>query len=469
MSGRYVAAVDLGATSGRVMLGKFVGETVELETVHRFANDPLRMPDGLHWDIQGLWRNVVEGLRAAYHREPCLAGVAVDSWAVDYALMSGDRMLGVPFHYRDERTHRGVHAVSSLIPPSELFARNGLQAMPYNTIYQLATEGDILDLADGILLIPDLMSFWLTGVRTNEWTNASTTGLMSQATLTWDLELVDRLGMPRRLFDGFVEPGDPIGALRPAVADIVGGPLPVTAVASHDTASAVLATPLASRDSAYLSLGTWGLVGLELDAPVVSEQARRGAMTNEGGVDGRTRFLRNVMGTWLLSESIRTWERSGRIHDLPELLAAAAELPGEAAVFDAGDPRFMAPGDMPARIRDWCIEHDVRPPADEAQTVRSIVESLAHAFADAVAEAGRLSGRTVDVIHVVGGGSQNTLLCRRLAEVSGRPVLAGPVEATALGNVLVQGRTLGWVDGDLDDLRRIVAASVEPVCYDPAS
>lgn len=461
--------MDLGATSGRVILGRFASGTVELETVHRFANDPIQMPDGLHWDIQGLWRNVLEGLRAAYRREPELAGVAVDSWAVDYALMAGQRMLGVPFHYRDERTLRGVQAVSSKISPAGLYARNGLQAMSYNTVYQLATEGEILNLADGILLIPDLMSFWLTGVRTNEWTNASTTGLMSPATRTWDLDLVDRLGMPRRVFGGFVNPGDRIGDLRPAVVEMVGGPLTVSAVASHDTASAVLATPLVSRDSAYLSLGTWGLVGLELDAPVVSDEARLGSMTNEGGVDGRTRFLRNVMGTWLLSESMRTWERAGRVHDLPGLLAAAGDVTREVAVFDASDPRFMAPGDLPARIRDWCVEHDVEPPRDEVETVRSIVESLAHAFADAIAEAGRLSGRAVDVIHVVGGGSQNTLLCRRLAEVSGRPVLAGPVEATALGNVLVQGRTLGWVEGGLDDLRQIVAASVDPVRYQPTS
>ena len=473
MSAGAVAAVDLGATSGRVIVGRFDGSgSIAMETVGRFANTPVRQPDGLHWDLLGLHRGALDGLRAAFRAEPGLASIGVDSWAVDYALLrdvpeSGWRMLGVPFHYRDERTALGVARVHEVTPFEELYRRNGLQFLPFNTLYQLAAEGEWLDQAQQLLLIPDLLGWMLTGARVGERTNASTTGLLDVTTREWDLDLASRLGVPSRILPSLVDPGTSLGGLLPHVAAELGGDAPVVAVGSHDTASAVVAVPMRADRAAYISCGTWGLVGVETEQPVLSDAAREANFTNEGGVDGRVRFLHNVMGLWLLSESVRAWESAGEQMDLPALLGAAAEVTGPVGLFDANDPVFMAPGDMPSRIADWLREHDQPVPSSPAEFARSIVESLAEAFAAAVRKASELSGVHVETIHVVGGGALNTLLCQRLADRSGLPVLAGPVEATAIGNLLIQARTAGFVSGDLEALRAVVARAFDVVTYTP--
>jgi rhamnulokinase len=457
-----VAAVDLGASSGRVMLGHVGADHLSLEAVARFGNEPLRLPDGLHWNVAELYRQALHGLRAAVRTAPGLAGVAVDSWAVDYGLFKADRMLGLPYHYRDEKRGAGVERVHAKVTPEELYARNGLQFLPFNTLYQLAADPLVAD-ADTLLMIPDLIGFWLTEQAFTERTNASTTGLLDVATREWDRELCARLGVLPDIFPELVEPGTRLGPVSTTVRDFVGAELTVNAVGSHDTASAVVGVPMTSDTAAYISCGTWGLVGVELEKPVLTEPARAANFTNEGGVDGRTRFLTNVMGTWLLSETLRTWERT----DLPALLAEAADWAGPVTVFDVQDPRFMPPGDMPARVGAWCTEHDVPSPRTPAALVRSIVESLAEGFAQAVRRAADLSGRSVSVVHVVGGGVQNTLLCQAIADRAGIPVVAGPVEATALGNVLVQARALGELSGDLEVLRDLVARTHELVTYRP--
>ena len=473
-----VAAVDLGATSGRVMLGRVDGRgagALELRQVARFPNGPVHLASGLHWNLTGLYGHVLAGLAQALREAPDAASIGVDSWAVDYALLRGDRMLGEPFHYRDERTATGVESVHALTPFDELYRRNGLQFLPFNTLYQLAAEraspSGCLDIADSLLLVPDLIGFELTGERVAERTNASTTGLLRVDTREWDDGLIERLGIPAAVFPRLVDPGEVVGALRPEVASELGAgarhPLQVVAVGSHDTASAVVAVPMRPESAAYISCGTWGLVGVELEHPVTSDAARTANFTNEGGVDGRVRFLHNVMGLWLLSESVRQWERDGEAVDLAELLAAAASVTTPVAVFDANDARFLSPGDMPARIAEWCREHDAPVPASQAEFARSIVESLAQAFADAVADAARLSGTAVETIHIVGGGALNELLCRRTADRSGLPVLAGPVEATAIGNVLVQARAQGFAGRDLESLRALVSAAFSPRRYEP--
>lgn len=468
-----VAAVDLGATSGRVMLGHVDGRgagTLELRPVARFQNRPARLASGLHWDLTGLYGDVLDGLGQALRAEPDTASIGVDSWAVDYALLRGDRMLGEPFHYRDDRTASGVDAVHAIVPFAELYRRNGLQFLPFNTLYQLAAERDgCLDLADSVLLVPDLIAFQLTGARLSERTNASTTGLVGVETGEWDDELIGRLGLPASVFAPLVSPGESIGRLRSGVADELGAAsgIEVVAVGSHDTASAVVAVPMRAESAAYISCGTWGLVGVELEQPVTSDAAREANFTNEGGVDGRARFLHNVMGLWLLSESVRQWEREGATVELSELLAAAASVTSPVSVFDANDPRFLAPGDLPGRIAEWCTEHGVAAPASPAEFARSIVESLAEAFAGAVRTASILSGVDVETIHIVGGGALNELLCQRTADRVGLPVLAGPVEATAIGNVLVQARAQGFAGRDLESLRALVAAAFVPVRYEP--
>jgi len=471
-AGGSVAAIDLGASSGRVMLGQVGPNRLELHSVARFPNNPVRTIDGLHWNILELYRNALLGLQAAVREAPDLASVGIDSWAVDYALLRGDRMLGNPFHYRDERTAAGVRATHAVVPPAELYRQNGLQVLPFNTLYQLAADraaGD-LQVADSLLLIPDLLGFWLTGRRVAERSNASTTGLLHGTTdggSEWNTELLARLGLPRTLFPELVSAGDRLGPLLPGVTAEVGSDrLQLVAVGSHDTASAVVAVPMLTDDCAYISSGTWSLVGVELPGPVLTEAGRAANFTNEGGVDGRVRYLRNVMGLWLLSESIREWQRGGDTVDLSALLAEAGALPA-GTVFDVDDDRFLAPGDMPSRIASFCTERGLAAPGSRAEFVRSIVESLAAAYARTLRSAAELSGQQIRTVHVVGGGSQNELLCQLTADHTGLPVQAGPVEATAIGNVLVQARAQGLVTGDLESLRALVHQAFPPRSYRP--
>jgi rhamnulokinase len=466
-----VAAIDLGASSGRVVLGHVGHNELSIRSVARFPNNPVRTVDGLHWNILELYRNVIGGLRAAVREAPALASVAVDSWAVDYALLRGTRMLGNPFHYRDERTAGGVDATHALVSPAELYAANGLQFLPFNTLYQLATESAAggLDTVDSMVLIPDLLSFWLSGEKIAERTNASTTGLVNVSTGAWDDALIARLGLPRSLFPQLVDAGSRVGSLLPAVAQEIGAhhAVDVVTVGSHDTASAVVAVPMVSPSAAYISSGTWSLVGVELASPVLSEASRAANFTNEGGVDGRVRYLRNVMGLWLLSECIRSWELAGEAIDLVAVLGQAEAVTGPVTVIDVDDPAFLAPGDMPARIEAHCRANDLPVPASRAEMVRSIIESLADAYARTLQAAAELSGTRIDSVHIVGGGSQNALLCQLTADRTGLTVFAGPVEATAIGNVLIQARSQGLVTGSLESLRALVARAFLPKRYDP--
>ncbi|MFP7833615.1 rhamnulokinase [Marisediminicola sp. LYQ134] len=468
-----VAAVDLGATSGRVIVGYVGDDDITLRHVARFANTPVRTADGLHWNILELYRDVVAGVATAARDEPGLSSIGIDSWAVDYALMRGGRMLSTPYHYRDERTATAIERTHSAVPKGALFAANGLQHLPFNTLFQFAADeaSGFLDLADTALLIPDLIGFWFTGRAVAERTNASTTGLLDVRTREWNDDLIARLGVARDILPPLVDAGTTIGALSPEARNELGvnaaRTLDVVAVGSHDTASAVVAVPATTPNFAYISCGTWGLVGVELDVPVLSTDAADANFTNEGGVDGRIRFLHNVMGLWLLSESVRHWQRDGSVVDLPSLLDAAAAVSTTVGVFDADDARLLPPGDMPSRIAALCGERGEPVPTTHAEVVRSIIESLAAAFAHTVGEASRLASKRVDVIHIVGGGSRNALLCQTIADRAGLPVLAGPVEATAIGNVLVQARARGLVTGDLEALRHLVCRSMPPRSYRP--
>ncbi|WP_158868448.1 rhamnulokinase [Leifsonia sp. AG29] len=469
-----VAAVDLGATSGRVMHARVGARTLELTEAARFANTPVRLWEGdraaLHWNVTGLFGHVLDGLAAVARSEPGLASIGVDSWAVDYSLLAGGRLVGEPYHYRDERTERGVSLVHGAVPPEELYREGGLQFLPFNSVYQLAVDRDSgdLDRSDGFLLIPDLLTYWLTGERVAERTNASTTALLA-ADGRWNDRLIERLGLRRDLFPPLVDAGTGVGRLLPSLDLGFDGDGPVvTAVGSHDTASAVVAVPMDPTRAAYISCGTWGLVGVELEHRVVSDAGRAANFTNEGGVDGRVRYLHNVMGLWLLSESLREWQRRGLPVTLESLLTEAAALPRPADLFDADDPRFLAPGDLPGRIAGWFAERGLRAPASPAGMVRVIIESLAEAFARTVRQAAELTGVPVETINIVGGGSRNALLCQATADRAGVPVVAGPVEATAIGNALVQARAVGFIEGDLETLRALVAATVPLTRYEPA-
>ncbi|MFD3404837.1 rhamnulokinase family protein [Kribbella sp. NPDC058693] len=454
---KRVAAVDLGASSGRVMLGEVGAHVLELREVHRFWNGPVRVHGCLHWDILHLYRSTLDGLRTA----GALDGIGIDSWAVDYGLLDGDgRLLRNPVHYRDSRTDGVMERVLAKVPAADLYAVTGLQQLPFNTIYQLAAEE--LEGAASLLMIPDLLGYWLTGEIGVERTNASTTQLYDVEARDWSDELIARVGLPRRVFPQLREPGDVVGNVLPDETGLPDG-IPVIAVGSHDTASSVVAVPASDDRFAYISSGTWSLVGLELDAPVLSDEAREANFTNEGGVDGRIRFLRNVMGLWILQECQRIWADD----DLDGLLRDAAGAPPFATLIDPDAPEFLAPGNMPARIEEHCRATGQEPPSDKSSTVRCILESLALAYRRTLRSAQSIANREVDVLHVIGGGSQNELLCQFTADACGLPVLAGPVEASALGNVLVQARALGEPLPDLAAMRALVRSTHRLRTYTP--
>ncbi|MGW4515092.1 rhamnulokinase [Streptomyces sp. NPDC004393] len=457
------AAVDLGASSGRVMVGRVGRGTLELTEAHRFPNRPVHLPEGLRWDILSLYTGVLDGLRAAGP----VRSVGIDSWAVDYGLLDADgALLGNPVHYRDTRTEGIAQKVWATVPAQELYAATGVQYAPFNTLYQLTAARSTTEFARAgrLLLIPDLLGYWLTGEQGTELTNASTTQLLDPRTGDWSYGLARRLGIDLSLFAPLRRPGDRVGLLRPGVLAQTGltGPVPVTAVASHDTASAVAAVPAVGERFAYICTGTWSLAGLELQAPVLTEASRAANFTNELGLDGTIRYLRNIMGLWLLQECLREWDDT----DLPALLAAAADAPALRSVVDAGDTAFLAPGRMPARIAEACRASGQPVPDSPAEITRCILDSLALAHRRGVADARRLADHPVDVVHIVGGGTRNALLCQLTADACGLPVLAGPAEAAALGNVLVQARADGLL-GDRADMRRLLARTQPPTRYEP--
>jgi sugar (pentulose or hexulose) kinase len=465
-----VAAVDLGASSGRVMVGDVSADRLSLDEVHRFPNGPVRTRGTLHWDILRLYGDVLEGLRTAARRG--IGSIGIDTWAIDYGLLDATgSLVGNPVHYRDARTNGVLERVVPDVPEQELYATTGIQQLPFNTLYQLvsALGTPALDTARTMLLIPDLLAYWLTGSIGAEATNASTTQLFDVRSRTWARDLAKRVGLPAEILPPLREPGDVVGTLLTDVAKDVGlsTDVPVIAVGSHDTASAVVGVPAENTGFAYVSCGTWSLVGVELDAPVLTEDARRANFTNEGGVDGTIRFLRNVMGLWLLQESLRSWAAAGTSYDLPTLLAEAAAVSPFQTLVDPDLPAFLPPGDIPARIADACRSTGQAPPQSPAATVRCILDSLAVAYRRTVRQAQQLTGRDIDVVHVVGGGARNALLCQLTADACGLPVVAGPVESTALGNVLVQARTLGAPVSDLGAMRALLRATQDLQRYEP--
>ncbi len=457
-----VAAVDLGATSGRIMAGTVGPDLLQLEEVRRFPNGGVRANGSLFWDVLGIHREMLAGLREV-SRTGALDGVGIDSWAVDYGLLDRDGdLLGNPYSHRDARTDGVMEKVAAEVDPAELYAVTGLQQLPFNTLYQLiAAQGTAaLESAQTMLLLPDLLGYWLTGEIGAERTNASTTQLYDVTRGEWALDLAKRLGVPWSILPPIREAGDVVGPMRNEAGRHLGlrGRVPVVAVGSHDTASAVVGVPArADEEFAYISSGTWSLVGLELDRPVLSDAAREADFTNEVGVDGTIRFLKNVMGLWVLSESVRSWqEQAVPGTDLVTLLTAAAAARPLTTVVDINDARLLPPGDMPARIATLARAAGEPVPRTPVETVRCILDSLALAYRRHLRTAAELAGREVGVVHVVGGGSHNQLLCQLTADACGLPVLAGPSEAAALGNVLVQARTLGADLPDLAAMRSLV-------------
>jgi rhamnulokinase len=473
VTGAVHVAFDLGAESGRAMVGHFDGSRIELAEARRFPTRSVRLPDGLYWDALGLFGELTSALAEVGASGAHIRSVGVDSWGVDFGLVDANgSLVANPLSHRDGRAAAFVAEALNRVPAEDVYATTGIQLLPFNTLFQLLAldAQSALDRAETLLLIPDLLAYWLTGERHAEETNASTTQLLDAQTGDWAQDLIQRLGLPRRIFPSIVRAGSIAGGLLPHVAEATGLPrgTPVTAVASHDTASAVVAVPAASgKSTAYISSGTWSLVGIELDEPVLSARARAANLTNERGFGGTTRLLKNVMGLWLVQEVRRAWLREGEAPGYADLAALAEGAPG-GVLFDPDLPELLTPGDMPARIRAACARSGQSEPGERPALLRAIFESLACKYRFVLDEIEAVTGRTIETVHVIGGGSQNPFLCQLTANISRRAVLAGPVEAAAMGNVLVQLHAFGDV-ASLTEMRQVVRSSTHLSSFEPDS
>jgi rhamnulokinase len=469
---KKLLAFDLGAESGRGVLGLFDGGQLRLEVVHRFPNGPVRTLETMHWDVLRLYGEMVGTLRrcAADHGE--IASMGVDTWGVDFGLLGrGGTLLGNPRHYRDPHTEGIMEFAFAKVPRAEIFRQTGLQFMRFNSLFQLlALQRDrspLLDVAENLLFMPDLFHYFFTGLKVNEFTNATTSQFYDPTGKSWAYRLLKMFDLPSKILGTIVQPGTVLGPLRASIASETGiRPVPVIAPATHDTGSAIAAVPARGTSWAYISSGTWSLMGVELSAPLINDQALEYNFTNEGGVNGTIRFLKNIMGLWLVQECRRAWEREAKMYSYEDLARLAEGAPAFVSVVNPDDAGFILPDNMPQALADFCRKTDQPAPVEAGPVVRCAMESLALRYRWVLERLEELLGRHLDTIHVVGGGCQNTLLCQFTADACNRAVLAGPVEATAIGNVLVQAVGLGIL-GSLSDAREVVRNSFEVRTYTP--
>ncbi len=470
-------ALDLGASNGRAVIGRFDGSQLALEEIHRFPNGPVQLPriggSSLHWNALMLFSEVKEGLAKAVKccgRE--LASAGLDTWGVDFALLDRQgALLGNPYHYRDSRTDGMVEEACRRVPREEIFDRTGIQFMQLNSLIQLfamVVQGSpLLEIADRLLMMPDLLNYWLTGQRVSEYTDASTSQCMDMRTGRWATDLLAKLGIPTHIFPPVIQPGTVLGPLLPHVAEETGaGGIAIVAPGTHDTGSAVAAVPAESTDYAYLSSGTWSLIGVEIREPVINAKTLAFNFTNEGGVCNTIRLLKNITGLWMIQECRRVWQAEGASLSWNDITAMAAAAPPFTAVLDVDAKDFLAPGDMPARIRDYCARTGQPVPQDRGTIARVVFESLALRYRHVQEMMDDLVGRRIGTLHIVGGGSQNRLLNQFAADATGRPVVAGPVEATAIGNILMQMLAVGAI-ASLEEGRQVVRNSFATERFEP--
>jgi rhamnulokinase len=467
-----ILAFDLGASSGRALLGRLTDNKLVVEELHRFPNDPVQVGDRLYWDILRLFHEIKQGLLKARHQGIELQSMGIDSWAVDFGLIgkSGE-LLGNPHHYRDSHTEGMMEEVMLKLGKEQLFRRTGLQFLPFNTIYQLAAlkkaGSPILEQADLLLMIPDLLRYFLTGEKKGELTNASTTQLLDPLTKQWDQELMQALDLVPGILPETVEAGTPVGVLSQQVCTELGVPsIPVIAVGEHDTASAVAGVPAVGSSFAYISCGTWSLLGTELPDPILTEQALTWNFTNEGGVYGTTRLLKNIMGLWIIQECKRSWDKEGKSFSFDELTLLAEQSKPFQSMMDPDDLMFLNPAHMPKQIQQYCAETQQLVPQNEGEIIRTVVESLALKYRLTLERTEQLTDQRFNGLHMVGGGINNKLLCQFTANAIGRQVWAGPVEASAIGNLVVQYIALGQIT-DLKEARAIIKQSFPLQTYEP--
>ncbi|MDB4786376.1 rhamnulokinase [Planctomycetaceae bacterium] len=476
MTARCYLGVDLGASSGRVVAGLFDGRKIELKELHRFSNGPVNVGGSLRWDVLQLWSGIQDGLtKAKQEFGSDIASVGVDTWGVDYVLLSKTgEILGQPYNYRDSRTDGMMEKAFQRVPREEIFSSTGLQFIQINTLYQLIAmqqaNPELMELADQFLMMPDFFNWCLSGSKVVEFTNATTSQCYDPNTRDWSYDLLGKFDIPTEMFGEVVAPGTKLGQLRQDVAERTGLPrLDVIAPATHDTGSAVVAVPTeltGSSNWAYLSSGTYSLLGVEVQEAILSPRALELNVTNEGGVDGTYRLLKNIMGLWLITQIRESIQRAGRTIDYGQLVQRASVAEPFRSLINPDDPKFLNPSDMPTAIREWCREHGQPEPETEGQLARCAFESLALKYRVVLNQLEELTGTAIEVIHIVGGGSQNELLNQFAANACGRPVIAGPVEGTVMGNVLVQARSFGEI-GSLSEIREVVHDSAAIKQYEP--
>lgn len=463
MTEKFVIAVDLGAESGRVMRAVLDSSKLAMQEVYRFPNNPVQAGSTFYWDALRLWYEITTGLKMA---GAGASSVAVDAWGVDTALLDRDgRLLSNPVHYRDPRTDGMMEWVFERVPRREVFARTGIQFMQINGLYQNASlvryNSPLLEAAATLLTLPDLFNYWLSGSKTCEFTDATTTQMYNPVTKSWDTATLEAIGFPTHILTEVVHPGTRLGEYKGP-----NGTIPVTAIASHDTGSAVVAVPTTTEHYAYLSSGTWSLIGLELPEAILTDAAYEANLTNEGGAYGTYRLLKNVMGLWLAQQCRATWAEQGKEYAYDQLVKLAEESQPFRALCDPDSPEFLAPGDMPSRLREYCQRTGQPVPETPGQTMRMVYESLAMKYRFCLDMMISVSGKRVDKLHIIGGGSRNALLCQMTADAIGRPVVAGPSEATAVGNAIVQFITLGEL-ANIKEARELLSRTFETVTYEP--
>ena len=476
MSQQVYLGVDLGAESGRVMAGLWDGKKMRLEEIHRFPNGGIAIADTLRWNTLGLWNEIQTGLVAAGKKfGKSVVSAGVDTWGVDFALLSkSGELLGLPYHYRDVRTRGMLEKTLARVSREEIFSATGLQFMEINTLFQLLAlqknSPELLATAETLLMMPDFLHFCLSGARVCEFTDATTSQCVDPKKRAWATGLLEKLGLPTKIFPDIVPPGTRVGQLRPALAERTGlGPIAVVAPATHDTGSAVAGVPTKNTGKAnwaYLSSGTWSLLGVEVQDALLSPRALELNVTNEGGVDGTYRLLKNIMGLWLVQGCRRGFAEKGKDYSYEQLAQMASDAPAFRSLVNPNDDRFLNPPDMPKAIQDFCRETSQPVPENEGQLIRCVYESLALFYAEVLDGLEELTGTKIEVVHIVGGGSRNKVLNTFAASACGRPVVAGPVEATVLGNLLVQARSHGEIHS-LADIRAAVRESSEVVQYEP--
>lgn len=466
-------AFDLGASGGRGMVGTLESGKLYIEELHRFPNGPTKILGSLYWNVLKLFEEMTDALSLYVNQHGKeLSGIGFDTWGVDFGLLGKDgTLLGNPYHYRDSRTDGMVAEACKRVSRQEIFETTGIQFMQLNTLFQLfsmvVSHSPILEAADTMLLMPSLFTYFFTGRKVNEFSHATTTQMYDPRAGTWAYGLLKQLGIPTDMLADIVPPGTIVGDLFPAIADTTGlGNVPVIASATHDTASAVAAVPAKGEDWAYLSSGTWSLLGLEVKEPIINEDSLRYNLTNEGGVGNTFRFLKNIMGLWLVQECKRMWDREGKVLDYGDLTREAETARPFVAAVDPNDNMFLNPPDMPEAIVQFCRNTKQQPPATKGEFVRCALESLALKYRNVLEKFEQLRGKPVDVLHIVGGGVQNTLLCQFTANAIGKPVIAGPVEATAIGNVIVQALATGDISS-IEEARELVRQSYDTVTYEP--